>query len=270
MAISKLTLYGAGATTLLVLGVWIGRRSARKAEGGLGDGTGFSSLDYTLAMPRLARISAKQVASAAAGSWIADYRKVGDSSSAFFPTPAYNVQAYLTAAYWTAVAARVLHSRSLAARAGSLQAKGMAMFGLPGSSFLTGSVADIMTDARRIIEAAGKGNPQVKAIVAILGSAGSAGAVKGAQARETDKGWVTEGGKETGKDIAGTIGSAVGFIGEHPKWFLAGLGGVIALGGFAYWKLSGAGARLAAQALQIRQKVAGHIAGPVAKAGATS
>lgn len=269
MAISKLTLYGTGATALVVLGVWIGRRSARKAEGGLGDGSGFASLDYTLAMPRLARISAKQVASAAAGSWIEGYRDAGDSSSAFYPTPAYNVQAYLTAAYWTAVAARVLRSRSLAARAGSLQAKGMAMFGLPGSSFLTGSVVDIMSDARRIIEAAGKGNPQIKGILAIMGSAGSAGAVKGAQARETDKSWVSEGTKETGKDIAGAIGGAVSFIGKYPKLFLAGLGGVLALGGFAYWKLSGTGARLAASALQVRQKVAAQIAGPAAKAGAT-
>lgn len=263
--ISKLTLYGAGATTLLVLGVWIGRRSARKAEGGLGDGTGFSSLDYTLAMPRLAALAAKQVAKAGAGSWIDEYRSA-ESASAFYPTPAYNVQAYYTAAYWTAVAARILHSRALAARAGSLQVKGSAMYGLPGSSFLTGSVVEIIADARRIIAAAGKGNPQIKGILGILGSAGEESAVKGAQAREGDKGWVAGGAKETGKDI----GSVFSAIGRHPKLFLAGLGAVLALGGFAYWKLSTAPTRLAAKMMQVRQKVAGQIAGPVAKAGATS
>lgn len=263
--LSKFTLYGSGATALLVLGVWLGRRSARKAEGGLGDGTGFSSLDYTVAMPRLAALAAKQVAKAGAGSWIEEYRSAENAAS-FYPTPAYNAQAYYTAAYWTAVAARILHSRSLAARAASLQAKGSAMYGLPGSSFLTGSVVEIMADARRIIGAAGKGNPQVKGILGILGSAGEAKAVAGAQARETDKGWVAAGAEKTGKDLW----TPFAFAQKHPKITLVGLGALLALGGFAYWKFSGVSARLAASALQVRQKVAAQIAGPVARAGAAT
>lgn len=262
--LSKLALYGTGATALLTLGVWLGRRSARKAEGGLGDGTGFASLDYTLAMPRLGALAAKQVTKAVAGSWIDDYR-AAENASAFYTTPAYNVQAYYAAAYWTAVAARVLHNRSLAARAGSLQAKGSAMFGLPGSSFLTGSVVEIMADARRIIGAAGKGSPQIKGILGILGSAGEAKAVAGAQAREGDKGWVAAGAEKTAKDLWAPFA----FAQKHPRIALAGLGALLALGGFAYWKLSGVPARLAASALQVRQKVAAQIAGPVAKAGAT-
>lgn len=253
-------------------------------EVGKGAGTGVSQIDYGLAMPKLAAYAGRQATKAQAGSWLSDYRKAENLSS-FYGAPIYNAQAYLSAGYWTAVAARLLHSRTLGVRAAALIAKGSAMYSLPGSSFFTGSVVEIMADARKIISAAGKDNAQVKAIVAILGSAGNPSMVAAADQRAADKSWVTRGAGKTADDAGGVLSNVGGglrrLVGakdpngqEYPawqKWAVRGaLAGVLFLGGFAYWKLSGVPARLAASALQVRQKVAAQIAGPVAKAGATS
>lgn len=293
--ISKLTLYGSGATALLVLGVWLGRRSARKAEGGLaaefmnlevgkGAGVGISQLDYGLTMPKLAAYAGRQATKAQAGSWLTDYRKAENLSS-FYGAPVYNAQAYFSAGYWMAVAARLLRSRTLGARAAALVAKGSAMYYLPGSSFFTGSVVEIMAEARETIARAGKDNAQVKAIVAIMGSAGDPKMVAAADQRAADKSWVTRGAGKNLDDAGGVLSNVGGglrrLVGakdpngqEYPawqKWAVRGaLAGLVFLGGFAYWKFSGVSARLAASALQVRQKVAAQIAGPVARAGAAT
>jgi len=219
----KITRYAGGVTALVLVGYYLGRRSAQRGDLG---GTGIAALDYTFAMPKLGAKVAKQIAKAQAGDWLTDYRKAG-SSSTFMRAPAYNAQAWYTAAYWMAVAARILRSRPLAIRAGTLAAKGAATYGLPGSSQLTGSAASIMAAQASVVkEAAGDAadGAQIKAILSIMGSAGSAKMVAAAQKRAGEAAWVSAGSEKTGRDVLSpTSGvAAAGMAAAH--WVRAGIG----------------------------------------------
>lgn len=132
------TLYGGSATALFLLGYYFGKRN----QNPLGE-LGISQADYANTMPiAIAKVS-KQVAYAEAGNWLTSADQAEDRAY-FSRAPAYDVRAHLTVAYWTAVAARLIHSRSLGVKAASTLAKGSALYKVPGSSLMTGSAASIM------------------------------------------------------------------------------------------------------------------------------
>lgn len=212
-----LALGGGGLATALALAFWLGRRSGKRSSLS-GDGTGISALDYALQMPKLHVRAAAQVARAAAGDWLTDYRKAENLSS-FFSAPAYDVQAYYAAGYWMGVAARLLHSRSLAARASATLAQGAALYLVPLSSLKTGSVVEIMADARSVIEDASGSNKAAKPVIAALKSSGSPGMVENAQKGASERGWLYQGTKKTAADVTPKLPSlADGYgIGDYVR-----------------------------------------------------
>lgn len=209
---NKLVLYG-GSTALLIAYL-LGRRHGRSALGS----SGISQVDYTLEMPRLGRKAAKQIALAQEGKWLADYRKAEDLSS-FWSAPAYNTQAYYAAAYWMAVAARLLHSRTLAAQAAVLAAKGSAVYAIPGSSLLTGSVGAIMKSAAATIRGAGSSR-QVDAILAAIGQQSTSTSIATARQAAQDRGWAAEGAKKTGEDLVQVGSTFTTLVGNPVRAFL--------------------------------------------------
>ncbi len=202
----KLLLYGGSATAALLVAYYLGRRSGKRRPAL--SGTGVSAVDYTIEMPRLNALAAKQVAKATAGSWLTDYRKAEDFSI-FTATPAYNVQAYYTAGYWMAVAARLIKSRALAAQASAMISKGTLQYILPGSSLLTGSVSSIMTTAASTIRTAAKTNKQVAAVLAAMKQVGDPEKVEAARERAGDRGWITRATAKTVEDASTLPGKAV-------------------------------------------------------------
>ena len=264
----KLVTYGGAATGILLIGYYLGRRSRSKTVQ-LG-GSGVAGIDYAVAMPRLGVKVASQVAQAQAGSWIDDYRKVSDIS-VFSNTPAFNVAAYYTAAWWTAVAARLLRSRTLGARAASLAAKGSATYGIPGSSFFTGSVSDIMKDgADAVSKAAGSAATEatrklVKGIAGRLKAMADPGSVATAREAVEDKAALTRTIEQTGRDVADLPGAIIKKGedllpggGHGWKWWTLRVGGAVgatvALAILARWGWKKV--RASKQAKQIEQKPA--------------
>ena len=291
----KLVTYGGAATGLLLVGWWLGRRS--RPAGALGQ-TGFSTLDYTLAMPKLGTAAAKQAARAQAGSWLDDYRKAEDKSK-FMSGAAYNVQAHYNAAYWMAVAARLLRSRTLAVRAATVAGKGSALYAVPGSSFFKGDVSSILSDAAGTIEgAAGKASgTQAKQALAVAKVLRVGTTMTEARQKEaSERGWVAEGVKASAEDVV-SAGSTAGhwlrsFMGlkdprsgdDYPAWKRwAARGAVgVAVALLLRWYLGGtvkkiaaaaqaqigaARSTLAEQAGAVRSKVAGFLPAPPAGAG---
>lgn len=169
--------------------------------------TGVGAIDYTLDMPGIARASGAQVLAAGARKWISDYRDA--KPSRFFEAPAYNVQAYLHAAFWTAVAARLIRSSALAARAAALQAKGSALFGVPGSSYMRGSVKSILQAAGSEIQrsAGSKYAAEIKPVLAALQT--TASQADSAQQVRKDRAWITEGAKHAYTDVRQVGGNAL-------------------------------------------------------------
>jgi len=165
--LKRLALYSGLAAAILGASWWLGHRAGQKSNAPLG-GTGLTSLDYTLEMPRLNAKVALQIARAPSGSWLAPYPQAEDLAS-FWAQPAYDVQAYYAGAYWMAVAARVLHSRTLAAEAYQYTLRGAARYILPGSSLMTGSVSSILKVAAGKIKAVAKDSKSVAAILKALG-----------------------------------------------------------------------------------------------------
>lgn len=250
----KALLYG-GVVALILGGAWwLGHRAgARSKNPALGaDGTGFATLDFIKDMPKLSAYAGAQALKAEAGDWLSDYRNA-EGIRFFWQAPAYNVQAYYAAAFWTAVAARVLHSRTLGARADKLAAQGTIVFALPGSSLMKDSVMSIMKSAAADVKkAAGKDTQKVSAILAAMGELASPTAIANAQKRVEDQSWVAQGAWKTKEDIqAGgekaleVAGSALDFVraaagmmnpkgGSYPWWMRWGprivLGTIAAIG----------------------------------------
>lgn len=169
------TTYLGASVVLLALGYYAGKRHYGSDLGS----TGISQLDYAKNMPLLGIKVGRQVAYAQAGKWLTSYDQAEDVSS-FSKAPAYDVRAHYTVAYWTAVAARVLHSRTLATRAGAALAKGNALFSLPGSSLLTGSVSSIIQAGAAALKKSSQSS-KIAPIIEILSEVGSAEAVASQQ-----------------------------------------------------------------------------------------
>lgn len=232
---TKLAILGGAATGVLLLGVWIGRRSAKRGDL---SGTGVAGVDYAIEMPQLAAKTLRQVRRAKEKEWLSDFRSASDLGS-FSTTPVYEVQAYYTAAWWMAVAARVLQDLDLAEDAGKLAAKGTAVFALPGSSLLKGDTPDILKEGAAAIRAAASGSPttvarQARGIATRLKTMASSGSQKTARESEGAQDVLLETGKKTGDD------TKKGLLDLLPKppglpeipwgWIIAGT--VVTVGGF--------------------------------------
>lgn len=196
---TKLVKYAGGTSAVLLFVYWLGRRAGkRSAAAGLGGA--ISTIDYPVAMPRLAAKVAGQIKLAMSKSPLRDYRNAGNNKS-FMDPPTTNVQAYYTAAYWSAVAARILGSAALTSAARTLATKGLAVFALPFSSQLTGSVESIMQAAAADISAAGSTNRQVAGILTAMHQLGSQPAIEAAKQRAADQNVLANTAKASGGDV---------------------------------------------------------------------
>lgn len=140
--------------------------------------------DYTVDTPIAVYRADRQIAKAVAGDRLTDYRKAEDSGK-MLTAAAYNAEAYAKVAYWLAVASRILGSRALAATAAGYHAKATLTYGLPGSSFLTGGVADIYKDGVAALPASS--NRSIASIRTVLGEHGKAGAIRTRRQQEDDR-----------------------------------------------------------------------------------
>lgn len=174
----KKTLFYGG---LVALGWWLARRHAapRPALGGVGEDL--------YAYPKLAPLAGVQVTRALAGQALTDYRSAG-GRALFQQAPTTDALAYAVTAWWVAVAARLRGGdRTLARTAGSLLARGSALYSIPGSSFFTGKIGTILTEGRDAILARGAPSDQVKAVIAALDRFRDPRAIASAQATARDK-----------------------------------------------------------------------------------
>lgn len=131
---------------------------------------GAGEVAYSLASKAgIAAKASKQVARAAAGSRLSDYRKAEDLSS-FWYAPTSIETAYWKSAYWLAVASR-LGGQGLASSASFALAKGNARLNpifAAASSFLSSPTA-IIEDAGQKVAAVAGPNKQLQAVAKILG-----------------------------------------------------------------------------------------------------
>lgn len=116
---------------------------------------------------RLSRAAMYQIAKAYAGSRLAAAEQAEDMSL-FATTAINNATAYLKAAYWIAVAARVVGSRLLAARAQVVVSKGNALLVTPLSGQFTGSVGTIFRDAATTVRGHAGRDPAALAVASRL------------------------------------------------------------------------------------------------------
>jgi hypothetical protein len=177
---TKHYLYIGGGVAALFLAAY----GVKKARAGFGI-AGYSSI-------RTATAAAAQVAKAAAGSRLTDYRSAQDRTI-FDVIPTSNGEAHYHAAYWLAVASRLTGSWTLAGYAAKNIAQGNALTGIPGSSWFNGDVQEILKDAANHVSAAGPENRQLAAVAKLLSPSAGAIAVSQKAAEERSSSGVVRG-----------------------------------------------------------------------------
>lgn len=162
----------------------------------------------------LARAAGIQIAKATAGSTLTDYRSAEDIAQ-FWTAATSGEEAYLKAAYWLAVAARLVGSRTLAATAASYQLRATALMGTPGSSLIVADPRSIYSDAAAQIQSY-RANPQIAAILALMGHAAKEGVGTQKQAVVESR-TIANTVAKTGEDAADITAYLKGMItGERP------------------------------------------------------
>ncbi|MDP3772634.1 MAG: hypothetical protein Q8Q85_00020 [Gemmatimonadales bacterium] len=167
---------------------------------------GWDPLDYLARSKHtgaIQRAAAAEIAQAYGGSWLSSYN-AETISSMMFQSPTTDEQAYFKVAYWLARAARVLRSRTLAAKAHGYTIKGA----LPGTGFFTSGMAEILRDgALALRSSAGSqvSSASVKAILAALGEIATPGAIQSARKIEADKHVIARTTEKTVADVKNLV-----------------------------------------------------------------
>jgi len=175
----------------------------------------------------------KQIARAAAGQRLSDYRKAEDISM-FWTSSPNNETAYYKAAYWLAVVARLTGSWGLVAKAQWNAQKGGMLSFTPGSTLWTGGVADIYENAANAILGSVGVTAQTKPILAALGHHATKGSIAIAQEthyQQSPAATVVEPTLQTADDIARYL-AALKKAAEDPTtvpWYYWAIGGTVAL-----------------------------------------
>lgn len=182
-----------GGIAVAVLG--IGYYVLRKRDSELGD----DFIDYSKRYFRYYGYASDQIKLAKAGSRLSSY-KGGANAGEMINTSSTDAEAYMKAAYWLAVASRLTGDAGTASAASSFQTKGKLIFSLPLSSYLTGSIEQIMQDAAAKLPRSS--NAGIKSIGVILGRQADSHEVdtkRLARQGTTEIAW--EAAKETAKDL---------------------------------------------------------------------
>lgn len=167
---------------------------------------------------RQVEAAAEQFKLAKSGVRLSGYRDAANFSL-FLAAPITDGDAYIAASYWLSVASRLLgKNNTMLVKAGYFAGQGSALLAMPGSSFFTGKIKSILTEAAAVLQPWAF-NKDIAAISAALGHQIREGVDTQMQAQADRSVW-TNTAAATAKDIAKAAEVAKGLgTGKKPQGY---------------------------------------------------